>query len=471
MSILDANKGYLRAGFDDETGDLKLFDASGKSLTGDSGLALSKTDPTTGQTVIVGPDGKPISLGGISKRLVTVAIGNSIAAQSKEYMDGFGRFLTYGELEVANALSGSVMTYPRITATTRADRNGIYGYSGQTLSTILTDLVAQLFSPLNAASVSPDLIIGLALVENDIAIGAGRTFEQIKKDIDTYLRTLSVFYPTARHLLCTPRPSYSYDTEAKKAVYTQVRDYMLSLDDGARILTARLDGYENPENVGTPLAGYTDVSVHPNARGTLVNARRIAATLRRLASAVYDTKPGLSGNPALTGSVAASGTNTTGTMPTGSGAGGFENGTYVHTAENPGWKIDITAKAKVGGVEPPVDLGGHELGSTALPAGVKKLEVFAEVEIVSGAENLRWIELLSRLTDGTGQDFWYHITSTTGMAEPDWRDGDKLTLTRPWVAARTGDFSLARPYIKTTPKLNGGRYVIRVLSQGVRPVV
>lgn len=430
-----------------------------------------ETDPTTGQTVIVGPDGKPISLRVRSKRLVSVAIGNSIAVQAQEDMVGLGRFLTNGEMEVANALSGSVMIYPRISATTRADRNGIYGYSGATLSTILTDLQAQLFSPLNAATVSPDLIVGLALVENDIASGAGRTFQEIRKDIDTYLRTLSVFYPTARHILCTPRPSFSYDTEAKKMVYTQVRDYLLSLDNGSSILTARLDGYEHPEITGTPLPGYTDASVHPNARGTLVNARRIAATLRRLASAVFDTKPGISGNPALTGSVAASGTNTTGTMPTGAGAGGSANGTYVHTAENPGWKIEITANAKAGGVEPPVDLGGHELGSTALAAGVAKLEIFAEVEIVSGAENLRWIELQSRLTDGTSQDFWYHVIATTGMAEPDWRDGDKLTLTRPWVAARTGDFSLARPYIKTTPKLSGGRYSIRVLSQGVRPVV
>ena len=467
--ILDANKGYLRAGFDEESGDLRLYDSAGNSLTGDAGLALSNTDPTTGQTVIVGPDGVPISLGGRSKRLVAVAIGNSIAAQSKENMDVLGRFLTNGELEVANALSGSVMTYPRITATTRADRNGIYGYSGATLSTILTDLQAQLFSPLNAATVTPDLIVGLALVENDIASGAGRTFQEIRKDIDTYLRILSVFYPTARHILCTPRPSFSYDTEAKKMVYTQVRDYLLSLDNGASILVARLDGYENLENVGTPLAGYTDVSVHPNARGTLVNARRIAATLRRLASAVFDSKPGISGNPALIGSVVASGINTTGTMPTGAVAGGTANGTYVHTAENPGWKIEITAKA--GGDGPPVDLGGHELGSTALAAGVAKLEIFAEVEIVSGAENIRWIELLSRLTDGTSQEFWYHITATSDMAEPDWRDGDKLTLTRPWVAARTGYFTLARPYIRTSPKLNGGHFVIRVLSQGVRPVV
>lgn len=56
--ILDANKGFLRAGFVEESGDLRLYDLAGNSLTGEGGLALSKTDPSTGQTYIVGPDGK-----------------------------------------------------------------------------------------------------------------------------------------------------------------------------------------------------------------------------------------------------------------------------------------------------------------------------------------------------------------------------------------------------------------------------
>lgn len=54
--ILDANKGFLRAGFDEESGDLRLYDSAGNSLTGKGGLALTETDPTTGQSVIVGSD-------------------------------------------------------------------------------------------------------------------------------------------------------------------------------------------------------------------------------------------------------------------------------------------------------------------------------------------------------------------------------------------------------------------------------
>lgn len=75
--ILDANKGYLRAGFDEDSGELRLYDSAGNSLTGEGGLTLSKVDPTTGQTVIVGPDGVPIKLGGSGIPLSTIPPGQS----------------------------------------------------------------------------------------------------------------------------------------------------------------------------------------------------------------------------------------------------------------------------------------------------------------------------------------------------------------------------------------------------------
>lgn len=56
MTILDANKGFLRAGFDDESGDLKLYDSAGNSLTGEGGLTITQTDPTTGQPADIGGD-------------------------------------------------------------------------------------------------------------------------------------------------------------------------------------------------------------------------------------------------------------------------------------------------------------------------------------------------------------------------------------------------------------------------------
>ena len=77
--ILDANKGYLRAGFDEESGELRLYDSAGNSLTGDAELALSKTDPTTGHTVIVGPDGPITTLGIRSTPVRVVTLGDSTA--------------------------------------------------------------------------------------------------------------------------------------------------------------------------------------------------------------------------------------------------------------------------------------------------------------------------------------------------------------------------------------------------------
>lgn len=97
MSILDANNGYLRAGFDDESGDLKLFDASGKSLTGDSGLAFSKTDPTTGQPVIVDTEGNLYELGsGL----------NSITSTARmKLLPGAGLFSANGVLTLTTPLN------------------------------------------------------------------------------------------------------------------------------------------------------------------------------------------------------------------------------------------------------------------------------------------------------------------------------------------------------------------------------
>ena len=88
--ILDANKGFLRAGFDEDSGELRLYDSAGNSLTGEAGLALSKTDPTTGQTVIVGQDGNVLVKNSYVRKLLLV--GDSLNARTGNAYNALGGF-------------------------------------------------------------------------------------------------------------------------------------------------------------------------------------------------------------------------------------------------------------------------------------------------------------------------------------------------------------------------------------------
>lgn len=179
-------------------------------------------------------------------QMLTVCCGNSISTQGK-----YGTYLaTNSELHVANLLSGAAMRFARITASTRTDRYGVYGYSGQELDTINTDMQTDWFGALDAGSVTPDLVVGLALVENDIANGIATATIQTR--IDTWLETIQAKWPLARILMGTPRPSLSYDTAPKVATYQAIRAYMLAKDNGRTVFVARMDSYESEVSLGTP---------------------------------------------------------------------------------------------------------------------------------------------------------------------------------------------------------------------------
>lgn len=260
----------------------------------DAGSASVSWDPGSSQLYA---NGAPVSGVANMPQMLTVACGNSIAVQS-QYGSIGSYWNTNGELHVANMLAGSPMRFGRMTATTRADLWGVYGYSGQTLATINSDIEAQWFAPMHTAGAVPQLAVGLALVENDLQV-EGASFATIQKRLITWLRMVRRF-PGVRILLCTPRPSFTINTAAKVAAWQATRDYMMSLDNGVDIFTARLDSYENPASPGTPLSGYTDASVHPNARGCMVNARQIGATLKRIARSFSAPFRVLSSNYVLT---------------------------------------------------------------------------------------------------------------------------------------------------------------------------
>jgi hypothetical protein len=492
-------------------------------------------DPSTKRDFFVSADSSsfryngsylvPLGNSKTAPAMVTVACGNSITAQSK-YTGSY--FQTKAEIHWANVLSGSPMNFKLMTASTRADKFGVYGYSGATLATILTDLDTNWFAPLKTANIIPDLVIGHALTENDIGT---RTVAQITASILSWLRNVQNRWPGARVLLVTPRPSFGFNTTQVVQTYQGVRDYMLSLDNGRDIFVARGDVYESatdpakPDYItftgsisGTTLtvtsvtgtimqgsqitdslgndygrvsyfgtgtggagtyiltnsntvasktlyhAPYTDVSVHPNARGSLLLARQQAFVLNRIANVWKQSYGAISNNIALDGTAAATGTNVSGTAPTGVSITGSATCVLGVTAEQPGFKLNITC-SPVSASNVPLGNGAITMGSIATTA--TQVSLFMVVEIVSGAENLRAFEPQPRIADGSGNSFQYYIQDQVGDTEPDFRNGDILTYRTPPFIAVSGSISAVQTYLGGRIKLAGGTAVVRILSQGV----
>lgn len=431
-------------------------------------FVTAETDPVTGgRKFSIGGDSIPVTMP--LPQMATVVIGNSISTQGQWQAGGY--WFPNAEIHQANALAGSPFRWKRVTASTRMDKYCVYGYSGQTLATINSDLEGMVFSTLRTAAVVPDCIVGLSLLENDIAGSA--THDQCVSRLTQFIRDCQARYPGAILLLCTPRPSFSYDNAAKVAVYQSVRDYMLSLDDAHSIFVARCDPYENSSSPGTPLGTsgspiYTDSSVHPNAKGAVLNARRIAATLRRISQVWKTAFSSNSSNPSLSGTGAASGTNVSGTVPTSVAVTGSANATsIVCTAEQPGflsaWTVPTTAGPE------PSDLSSFNFGSLSI-SGITEISPFIEVEIVSGAENLQAVEVMPRVYDGSGNNFMYAIRNQSGQAQPDWQNGDILTLVTPPHIAVSGSITSVTQYGRVLMKYQGGTTTLRVRNQGVRLV-
>lgn len=432
---------------------------------------------------VVGPDGSPVSGGGgyVGQQLLVVSIGNSInasAAGAKRNnaagVDPAGWWNTGSELHFANALAGVPLRWGRITATTRADKWANYSYSGQTLETINSDLPTQLYGAMDAAGLRPDVIVGLAILENDIA--QGRTFAQCKADFDRWMYTAKGRYPSSRLLVNTPHPSYSYDTDSKVLVYQQVREYILSLDDGERFFASRADVYEDPANPGKPLAGYTDASVHPlTAGGTKIAREGMLPTLRRVALTTFPAYRRTSQNFAATGSNVATGTNVSGTVPTNYSHGGTVNGLVVLQALQPGCSYTVSQS-----VGQPYDVGSIDAGGQHPITGFTYYSPYAVVRINSGAENLRGVFLQARGRDGVSSPFFnmgWQATADTDPSGDAYRNGDVLTLICPPVGqsdfGTANQLSAMNVYVRTVLRTNGtanslgGATSITVLDAGV----
>jgi hypothetical protein len=416
-------------------------------------------------------------------QLLTVTIGNSINAgvnngtqrNNVPGADPNGYWSQGSDIFIANMLGNAVMRFGRITATTRSDKWGNYSYSGQTLSTINGDIQAQLYGAMNTAGLKPDLIVGHSLLENDIASGA--TFAQCISRLTQFILTAQGQYPTARLWLCTPRPSFSYNTAPIVAVFQQVTAYMLTLDNNRDIFVSQMNGYESTSSPGTPQAGFTDVSVHPTITGGWVNGRvSLLPTLQRIAKAALAAYRTTSNNFGQTGSTAASGTGVSGTCATGGSHAATSNGTVVLTANDPTTSLVYAQSAGV-----PFDVSTYLAGTTTV-TGFTQYSPYAKIRIDSGASDLSLVSLQPRFNDGTTNLFMNMTQPTTtdqdAGSTAQFQNGDILTLRMPPViqtdVGSAGPWTSIANFIRLTRKhggtantLTAGSIGITVLDAGI----
>lgn len=398
----------------------------------------------------------------VQPSMLTVVCGNSIAGYSAiDTANNVWRF--DGQVFVTSMLTGDALRFPRLlAATTRTDVHGVYSYSGQTLATINGDIQSQWIQPIRDAGVVPDLVWAVDLLVNDIQSGA--TTQQCKDRINAWLRIVRATWPGVRILLGTPHPNSSNDTAGEQTVFADVKAWLQTLDNGIDLFVAVLDSYEDPANPARPLSGYTD-GVHPNAKGAFANARRWASAIERMGGSWRQPCEAIHSNPALLGSSAASGTNVSGTVATGVSHGGTSNANVVMTAEQPGQKVQHTTLSSTA----QLDLGLVSLGWEAVPADTW-FSPFVEIEIISGAANLRTIEFEPRLRDSAGTEVFQRFLESRGSdVDPDgWRDGDILVLRRPPTISTTGlpitDINL---YLRTMHKAVAASTEWRVRRCGV----
>ncbi len=432
---------------------------------------------------------KEINLGGVKefvlaqsvavkrRRMVTVAIGNSITKQSAWTSSGIP---SRAEIHQANALCGGQvpMRFKMMTPAdpTKCDRYGIYGYSQKRSDEILAEIQTQWLDPLDAAGIIPDLVIIHALFENDLIQGIDPVV--ILGNLTKLIRIIRAKWPGAFIELVCPRPSTSYNTAAKIAAYKTVRDFCLAMDDGIVFFTSRSDVYEDPANPGwpimTPGSNWTnsDDGLHPSTKSTVALARVQAATKLRMAAVFICENKIISNNFVMTGSQAVSaGANQSGTMPLNVTVGNSGNVTKVCTAEDPGFLISHNSIAATAGPAS-LDLGFVQFASLSV-SGSTQISPFATFEIVSGAENLRNIVLKPRITDGGGQQATsatLGLTDATTEKEPDWRNGDIYTVWHPPIIALSGALVSVSDYTYPQAKISGGGFEVRCLNHGVEIV-
>lgn len=361
----------------------------------------------------------------------------------------------------ANAMAGNILEFPEITATTRADAYGCYGYSGQTLNTITGDLEGQLFTALDNSAVVPDLILGLALLENDV--GQNQTYAQMVTSINKFISVCRARFPGAKIIISGCYPSFGWNA-TQLGYRAQINNYIHGLSNGSDIYTFIPNAYEDPASPGAPVktvvtgtiasnvltvtefvsgqpirlgdlyegtsvyisaltngAGgvgtytltgtvsniaspstinimpYTDNGVHPRPRGVIGNARKLANLLTSIYAQPRARWNMRGVNVGLIGSAAISATNLSGTVPTGISLSGSAFVTTACEAQQPGLRVTFSNIPDSSLSQETCLLYLGDSGE--LPETVTAIKAIYKFKVVSGAQYIRGMDLRYRLGD------------------------------------------------------------------------
>ncbi len=236
---------------------------------------------------------------------------------------------------------------------------------------------------------------------------------------------------------------------------------------GPGVYTLNVSQTTTAGDIAVTVPKYTDQSVHPTAKGALRNARQWKNVISRIGNrTAISGGPTYSNNYGLGGTGAATGTNVSGTKPTSCVLSGTANGSYVSAAEQPGWLVTVSAAATDTGTA--IDLGSIQFGALVAVAGKTIVRNIMQVEIVSGAENLRLLQPTILTYDAGGSGFRYLFLEESSRISPDWENGDVLTfvsLDRP--SPNNTTLTSCDSWIKPLLKMQGGSVTFRVLRHSV----
>jgi hypothetical protein len=327
-------------------------------------------------------------------------------------------------------------------------------------------------------SFTPDVVCGVALLENDL--GGGVSLATCISRVDSFVNTIRAIFPGTRIFLGTPLPSYSYDTTAKQAVAFSVADYIRSLELTNIDIFVVEQGVTYANSLYQPAAmiyvddGLGTGNVHPTPMAAYLAGKAWGAkfqavfgqpTIGRLSST----------NPGLTGSIVATGgaTGVTGTQPT--GAGNFSTAVSAGAAISsvalqPGWQITFTRTALQG--SDGFTFPSPSIGSI-VPISTAYSDLYMRVKIISGGAMLAGIRPQIRVsytdtTNGYIDPFSYRSTDVAINHGPIFLDGDELLFRLPRAnAAATKTISSVTAYLEVRTRDVIGSVVLQVVAVGV----
>ena len=201
---------------------------------------------------LVGWDGVDIyPVNAPQKKLTVATSGNSIASFGNTTYKSVVKN-TRADVFIVDELLQGVFEFPETpnNGTTFLSSNGNYSHGGATTATMLAELEAQFFTPMEAAGIVPDIVWMVAWLENDVAAVSLTTTQQ---NTLSAINMIQSRWNNCIIVLAGCRPNQSVNTPTLAANYTALKNWIASIDDGKKLRTYQPSNYEDPANPGNSL--------------------------------------------------------------------------------------------------------------------------------------------------------------------------------------------------------------------------